>query len=348
MSHVINKIGEIYNNESMRVSLPANMECEKQGPGFIFKEGNIHRQSIELYQCENVVISWNWKNGSCIYDINGNVVLDLEDYWHEKPNYIKPNIKKIQGNTLSLIQFKARKNYAHFMLECLTKLFYFREEVGIDDFDSYLVDKYSMPAFSELSKILNLKGSPVCLEKNGALECSNLFVTSGLHHPMNRVEPILHGRWQEITNRVLPRSLKFKRIFIDREQGNRGIINSEEVDSILEKYEFEKVSFDNIGILEQMKIINGSNIIAGIHGAAFANLIFADSVEKISCIEVMPHSFGMQSYWLLSNGLGMNYCAVAPVGGWGNQKIPASKYDDILVDIIDLENSIINSIVFCK
>jgi capsular polysaccharide biosynthesis protein len=195
--------------------------------------------------------------------------------------------------------------------------------------------------FFHCAKILNLSGKPIFIENIGNVCCENLFFTSFLHHPLNRIDPQLVHYYQEAAHNVVSGNKGYeRRVFIDRADGSRGLVNREEVNLLLTKYNFETVNFDNMDIQQQLQILHSSNVIAGIHGAGFANLVFAKLTQKISCIEIIPKLFGMQSYWFLANGLGINYYPVWPINGWGDTKVSHTKFENIDVDLSSFETSI--------
>ena len=72
----------------------------------------------------------------------------------------------------------------------------------------------------------------------------------------------------------------FKRIYIDRDDidpernSNRRIINEIELRNMLEKLGFTFVKLKELSFNKQISIFHNAQIILGLHGAGFANLVF--------------------------------------------------------------------------
>lgn len=330
------------------VALPSNLSSVTPAPGFVFRPvKNARTPRVSMYVCRDVLLAWNWYDGAVVFDCEGFAALALQKEDNRQSFTHRASIEAVQkvtGRAVSLVQFTSRKNYAHFLLESFSKLFYFKAVCGEEAFDYYLVDKFMARAFEELSELLQLRGKPIYLEKNGAMHFECLYTTSHVYHPMNRNDPILLEGYRALLHHVSIKTPGPKRIFIDRKSGSRGLVNKAAVMSLLAKYAIETVSFDDLSVVQQIRLIRNANVITGIHGAAFANLVFADVSQNVAAVEIMPKSFGMQSYWLLARNLGIEYCAVGPVGGWEAEKNPKTKFDDIDVDLVAFEHAILLSI----
>src|SRR5690606_21056274 len=70
-------------------------------------------------------------------------------------------------------------------------------------------------------------------------------------------------------------NFNYKRIYIKRKNGGRDILNEDEVEAEFVKYGFELISFEDYSIFEQAQIISNAEVIAGLDGAGFTNLIFS-------------------------------------------------------------------------
>jgi hypothetical protein len=114
---------------TISVPLPSNIPNKTIAPSFTFENLELKRQTTKLYKCSaDAILSWDWKSGGCLYSSDNCEYLDFGDYWKEPPliEELDPKRSVLKGNTLLMVQFKGRKNYAHFVLECLPKLFYFK------------------------------------------------------------------------------------------------------------------------------------------------------------------------------------------------------------------------------
>jgi|GEM_PF-1413903 len=327
------------------IERPDNLEEDVPALGFVFKTiGNASRP-VELFRVDDTVLCWTFKDGSMLYDEKGGERFDRGDHNAEKPAFTEPSGETLEGKTLLLTKFRrARNNYAHFILERLPVLFYFEAVAQIRDFDYYIVDEGSMGFFRQMAEILGLKGTPVPAGRNGSLSVRHLYCASTLPHPLNKGDRLPVERYRNLlpgTGGTVPAA---ERIFIDRPSGRRGVANGEALDRVLQKYGIRKVSFDGMAIADQIRTINRASLVTGVHGAAFANLVFADASKKRCCIEVLPKRYGMQSFWILSRALGMGYCAVPPAGGWDAKRTPGTHREDVEVDLDMFENAVVKAL----
>ena len=89
-----------------------------------------------------------------------------------------------------------------------------------------------------------------------------------------------------------------KRIFLNRSpRSGRFIKNMQEIEPILQKYEFEMIDTDNMELDFQMGLFHSAQYLISIHGAGNANIIFSD--RSLSFLEIMPSNrLSCQYYWL--------------------------------------------------
>jgi capsular polysaccharide biosynthesis protein len=70
-----------------------------------------------------------------------------------------------------------------------------------------------------------------------------------------------------------------RKIFISRggeiDRHRRRLLNHEEIAGIAQKHDFDIVSPEKLSFIDQIKLFAGASVIAGAHGAGFANMIFA-------------------------------------------------------------------------
>ncbi|SDW84139.1 glycosyltransferase family 61 protein [Aequorivita viscosa] len=96
----------------------------------------------------------------------------------------------------------------------------------------------------------------------------------------------------------------YDRIFIKRKNSIRSILNDDEVEQLFLSYGFKVISFEDFTVFEQAYLVNRAKVIAGIHGAGFGNLIFADS--KLTVIELQNHAV-VPSFFFMSYQLRLKY-----------------------------------------
>jgi len=100
-----------------------------------------------------------------------------------------------------------------------------------------------------------------------------------------------------------------KKIFINRPASTgRHIANFQELKPIIEAEGFEVVEMEKLSVPDQIALFSSAAVVASIHGAAMANLVFCDSRCKV--LEITAgNSINAHYYWLASSlGLGKYDC----------------------------------------
>lgn len=296
-------------------------------------------KKVKLFEAKDAILVWNIKDGASLYNRNQKKIFDIKDQNNEVA--FSPPQVNIKGKTLSLVRFRdSRNNYSHFMLERFPVLFYFQSFSELKNFDYYLIDKASEKVFRELAEILDLKGKPILAERDGSLHFEKLYFTYSLDHPLNNGDSFLIDKYNSLVKNIQIVPTDAKRIFITRARGRRGLINEDEVNALMLKYNFTLVDFETMSLKEQISYINNANIIVGVHGAGLTNLIFANHEKDISCIEIIPKACSTPAFYYLARVLGMHYYIVPPKEGWDKVQDMKTHQYDVDADTVILEKMI--------
>lgn len=70
------------------------------------------------------------------------------------------------------------------------------------------------------------------------------------------------------------KSNKYKFTLISRKKSTRGLDNEDELFKMLKKFNFQRIYFEDLSFLEQIKVCYNSKIVVGVQGSGLANLIF--------------------------------------------------------------------------
>ena len=139
--------------------------------------------------------------------------------------------------------------------------------------------------------------------RTGITEISRLALIDGdPHHPS-----LLLSVAQRLVQNVCPmRSSIRRRFFISRQgAGYIKLLNENELLAKLQKYEFECVTLEKLGLFEQIKLFANAECIIGMHGSGLANMIF--SLPDAKVIEVVARDFPCPDFYRLANSLGLSY-----------------------------------------
>ncbi len=97
------------------------------------------------------------------------------------------------------------------------------------------------------------------------------------------------------------------RIFISRKKArNRKVINETEIISVLKKYDFEIIDFENYTWLEQMQFCFNAEYLIGVHGAGLTNMLFMKDYSKILELRRNDDTHN-NCYFSLANALNFKY-----------------------------------------
>ncbi len=263
------------------------------------------------------------------YQIINNNFLDI------KKNIIlkigTPRLKKILKGPIFVLLTGGggNSNYFHWLFDVLPRLKLIEKSIKENKIKYFLFPSLHEEFQQKTIKILKIP-KPKCLssrqfrhiESNKIIMTSHPYVFSKNSKNDSQKIPKWISLW--LKEKFLPYKSKkkfFKKIFIDRKfsesahQG-RSITNKEEVTSLLKKEGFKSIFLEDYTFEEKIAIFNKANIIVGLHGAAFANIVFCKKGVKI--IEILNKKTGNQFRNLaLTNNL--NYFPI-----FGKSKIQVS------------------------
>jgi len=213
-------------------------------------------------------------------------------------------IKKIKGNVFSLLAGGAAKNnYWHWLFDVLPR-------VGILNKSNFKLkpNYYLLPSLSKkyqnqtLIQLKILSSSLIDGERYKHITCDNLIAVD---HPINFKNnpsksilniPVWIIKWLRkmyLNNNKKKLNLA-KNFFINRELDSnlsaRKIINNEEVKNNLINLGFKSITLSRLSFKHQVELFKNAKFIIGLHGAAFANIVFSKPGTKI--IEIASHDSG--------------------------------------------------------
>lgn len=215
--------------------------------------------------------------------------------------------KKINGSVLSLLVGGAgNSNYWHWLFDVLPKLHIFNNSrLKVNEIDYYLLPNIEKSFQIETLDLLNVSRNKRLSSKYFRhITANKLFIVD---HPYNLTnnpfkDPLNIPLWiikflrKNFMNKLILDSYKNKifpdKIYINRKDGHtlRYIINEEEIEFKLKKNGFASITMSDYSFIDQVKIFNNAKTIIGLHGAAFANLVFCRPSTKI--LEIKPDNAG--------------------------------------------------------
>ncbi|MBO1255250.1 DUF563 domain-containing protein [Alteromonas sp. 5E99-2] len=292
----------------------------------------IYLPSVSAYFFKQATISPT--NSAISFDNNTTVMTRVPSLRDHCADYSGGNIVTHGSNKVILRKGKPKQiqrgiaitgssdtNYYHWVLEVLSKLQYLSklpcEFVNFPILISKNVQE--IPSISSFFSLFKIKNDVIWLESTSQYQVNELIYIT----PPNYIAPNLKiGEVCDATNcYISSSSLRFlklvalkgrakktnesqqKRVFFARKPYIRSF-NQDEVISILDKYGFKPVYLEDLTFEEQVEVMQQAEIIIGPTGAAWTNLIFANS--GIRCLTWIAEEAGdFSGYSSLAEHLGI-------------------------------------------
>ena len=102
----------------------------------------------------------------------------------------------------------------------------------------------------------------------------------------------------------------FEKIYVSRKMANnRKLVNEQEVLTIFNKYDYKEICFEDYTFFEQVFLMKNCKVLAGVHGAGFANISFMpkDSILFEMIKEYSSYKEERPSYWRLCSSINVDY-----------------------------------------
>ena len=201
-------------------------------------------------------------------------------------------LKRFKGKVFSFLSGGAAKtNYFHWMYEVLPKLEILIRSENVEDIDFFLLPNNKLKFQIETLDLLKIPKKKI-LNSNRYkhIFCDEMILSD---HPF-RLNNDSHKDAQNIPSWII-RWLKNKfinyksvrdfpeKIFIERKNDLNGrvIENNLELYDLLKKKDFHFIKLEDYDFKDQINIFSTAKIIAGLHGAGFANICFSNQNTQI-------------------------------------------------------------------
>ena len=208
--------------------------------------------------------------------------------------------KKIKGSVLSLLTGGGgNSNYWHWLFDVLPRLeIVNKTEKNFKDIDYLLfpsldqnfqsesLDKLKIPQKKRISSknYRHIKADQIITTSHPYIFLNDPFKDS-LNIPLWIFDFLREKFLKKIEQDNLEKKPYPSKIYINRKDGKtknwRFIINESEVENFLNFKGFKSVTLSEYSFLDQVKLFYHAKMIAGLHGAGFANIIFCKPGTKI-------------------------------------------------------------------
>lgn len=253
----------------------------------------------------------------------------------ERQDELKKNLKltnEIKGNYFLL---GGENNYWHLLLDYLPRLICLKE-INLSNtvvlINSDILEKFQL-FILKIIKQMNLKNVKFIKinRYNQLYRFENLFI------PSRPSINFAYDFYDKMIGQFVDKQ-PLKNLYVKRGNvSNRKVINENEVEKLLSKYNYEIVDCAKLSVDEQIdKFLYAKNVVI-IHGASIANLLFVPN--NINVIEIRSNIDGAFSTNLNNNRFNLILFDKT-------EKIGEKLRKDIIVNITELENLILKNNFF--
>ena len=110
----------------------------------------------------------------------------------------------------------------------------------------------------------------------------------------------------KLASHLAPCLRPWRRLWISRNKGRqRCCVNERAIQGVLQPLGFEPVVLETLSVLEQLQLFSEAEVVAGVHGAGFTNLLACTQGTRV--LEVLPDDGPYNHYFLISQGLGLHH-----------------------------------------
>jgi capsular polysaccharide biosynthesis protein len=235
-------------------------------------------------------------------------------YDFKKMRRFNSNLKTLNIESAAPFLDSCASNYAHWLTEVLPRIAVFCTIEQYRDVP-IIIDSGLHPNIIEsLELIAGSDREVIYQEKSMVISVKTLYMTSVTGYvPFGKrdieLEDWNHGMFSPqcfelLKKKILPYAdrvsfeSEHKKIYLCRKAQYRNIVNAKEVERLILKNGYFLMNPEELSFIQQVALINRSNAIVGVSGAAMANLIFAPSSTR--CIILIGKVKGT-SYWYWQN-----------------------------------------------
>lgn len=251
-----------------------------------------------------------------VLDRNGRMVVDLSpdvSVFCEHRVFAEPTMQKpisVPHSAICLATPGAKANYFHWLIDLLPK-FSQLERAGITSLDGFEVFLgHSGMLFQK--ETLGFFG--VDLERVRNITPASYYKVDKLVMPSHRLNHLEVPRWAVdfLKRRLRPMGVSRRgpqRLYVDRgNAARRKLLNGDEVRAWFERRGFTVVDLAGLAVREQIQLFRDADVIAGVHGAGFSNIVFCEPGTRL--VEFFSPSYQPDYFKNIAGHVGVQWEAV--------------------------------------
>ena len=184
-----------------------------------------------------------------------------------------------EDNNISIIHTPWSAGYYHWITESIPRALYCLEQDKNCKFMLPSHDRYS--SYLESLSLIGINNVDYFPSGKNILLKKALITT--IPKQFGITDPVYLERIRDIYTKAVRQkddlfNLPKRRVYVTRKQARgRKIINEDDLITLLEKYGFETIAFEDFSFVEQVRLMSNTEVLISIHGAALTNMIFMPS-----------------------------------------------------------------------
>jgi len=211
---------------------------------------------------------------------------------------------KLNAN-VAVITTAGSNVYYHWIFDILPRLYLLIKSDLVEKIDFFIFPELKHSFQIQSLNLLNLPTEKIIqIKPKQQIKAKHLFVPSLPSH-LGTVNQWSVDFLRKFFLQINYKSNK-KKIFLTRKNAvGRRIINENELLELLKPLGFEVIDPGAYSFEQQIDIFANSDFIIAAHGSALSNIVFCS--ENSIVVDIMPPSFIIPCFWILSNKLNINY-----------------------------------------
>lgn len=245
-----------------------------------------------------------FSNKGIIYNTYYNcTVLETVEEWGNDVNdstefikITKTPSRSLEGLTISILSIGAVYNYAHFMFDSITKLTLI--ENLPKEIDWILVSGPQLPWKDKILDYLDLTKKVIWVNGYEEVQCDQLLFTSRINFSRHCSPFALNTIRKMFLSQNLLKGIPHRVIFASRKNAKDRRNNLEDLFHQFLPPFFEIIDFELLSMEETIRVCQECKYFSGVHGAAFANIVFCNpgiKVAEFQIEEILPE--GHRNYY---------------------------------------------------
>jgi hypothetical protein len=220
-----------------------------------------------------------------------------------------PEPVHLTGNVFSMLTGGGGAgNYAHWLIDSLSRLHLLRQSGRFDEVDHFLVPEMKYDFQEDSIAYLGVDPSKLVPVRVGEHYTADRIMAS----TAPRADSIIIPKWIVEFYRDSLLSLPdikdtgSPNLYVSRsDSGIRNVTNEAELVEMLAKYGFRSVALSQFSFIEKVNLFAHADNLVSVHGAGLVNVMFSPSTSNL--LELYPDQYVLTTYADLAASVGLNY-----------------------------------------